>query len=64
MCDSMFDFDHRTHFSLPPNLQCMGQDKPVTAKASGGVDLRVCTAKWIDTKRAPVCAYLGRGLCQ
>jgi hypothetical protein len=44
----LFDFDHcRAHISLSPNKQYLhvdGQDKPVIAKASGGVDLHVYPA--------------------
>jgi hypothetical protein len=36
----LFDFDHHAHFSIYPNMQYIGQDKPVIAQASG-VDLHV-----------------------
>jgi hypothetical protein len=44
VCDFLFDFDHYAHFLLSPNIQYIGQDKPVLAEASGDVDLHVYSA--------------------
>jgi hypothetical protein len=53
----MFDFDrHSHHFSLSPNIQYIGQDKAVVAKASNGVDLHVYPA---CDQTAPTCDIKG-----
>ncbi len=53
----MFDFDrHSHHFSLSPNIQYIGQDKAVTAKASNGVALHVYPA---CDQTAPTCDIKG-----